>query len=130
MIAARDETGRPEIGRPGPGRWSLPAAFGGWLGLAAAPTFAAMAILTGVAGADADVMCSAAHGASSLGGMAPMYALMSAFHAAPWVKLMSRSGAPARRCEGYALNRASYLTTSQNIPATATKPRVKISVRT
>jgi hypothetical protein len=30
------------------------------------------------------------HGASPLGGMAPMYALMSAFHAAPWLKLLLR----------------------------------------
>ena len=62
----------------------------GWLGLAAAPTFALMALLTCVPGGDADMMCPAAHGVSWLGGMAPMYALMSAFHAAPWLKLISR----------------------------------------
>jgi hypothetical protein len=66
------------------------AAPGNWLGLAAAPTFAAMAALTFVAGSDADMMCSAVHGASPLGGMASMYALMSAFHAAPWMRLSSR----------------------------------------
>ena len=51
---------------------------GGWLGLAAAPTFAGTALLTYVLGGDADMMCSAAHGALSLSGMVPMYLLMSA----------------------------------------------------
>ena len=63
---------------------------GHWLSLAAAPTFAAMALLTGLSGGDADMMCSALHGASPLGGMVPMYALMSAFHSAPWLKLIAR----------------------------------------
>ena len=69
-----------------------------WLGLAAAPTFAIMALLTGVLGAGApDVLCSAVQDASPLSGMAPMYLLMSAFHSAPWLKLISgrRSGARA-----------------------------------
>jgi hypothetical protein len=67
-----------------------------WLSLAAAPTFAIMALLTGVLGAGApDVLCSAAHDASPLSAMAPMYLLMSAFHSAPWLKLICgrRSGA-------------------------------------
>jgi hypothetical protein len=63
-----------------------------WLGLAAAPTFAVMALLSGVSGGDADMMCSAAHGASPLSGMVPMYVLMSAFHSAPWLKVISRRG--------------------------------------
>ena len=58
-----------------------------WLSLAAAPTFAAMALLTG-AGAP-ELLCAA--GASPLSGMAPMYWLMSAFHLAPWLKLIARS---------------------------------------
>jgi hypothetical protein len=62
----------------------------GWLSLAAAPTFALMALLTGVLGSSApDMMCSAMAGASPLGGMVPMYVLMSAFHLAPWLKLIS-----------------------------------------
>ena len=61
-----------------------------WLCLAAAPTFALMALLTGVLGGPADMICAAAHGASPFGGMAPMYWLMSAFHAAPWLRLISR----------------------------------------
>ena len=63
---------------------------GGWLSLAAAPIFASMAILIGFSGGDAEVMCSAVHGTSPLGGMVPMYALMSAFHSAPWLKLIAR----------------------------------------
>ena len=61
------------------------------LSLAAAPTFAIMALLTAVlGGGPLDVLCSAATDASPLGGMVPMYVLMSAFHAAPWLKLVSR----------------------------------------
>lgn len=58
--------------------------------LAAAPTFAVMAILTGVLGdGPADALCSAV-GVSPLRGMTPMYLLMSAFHSAPWLKLVGR----------------------------------------
>jgi hypothetical protein len=59
------------------------------LSLAAAPTFALMALLTGVHGGMPDMLCSAAREASPLGGMVPMYLLMSVFHAAPWLKLIS-----------------------------------------
>jgi hypothetical protein len=56
--------------------------------LAAAPTFAVMALLTGVlGGSPADALCLSAH-ASLLSGMVPMYLLMSAFHATPWLKLI------------------------------------------
>lgn len=61
-----------------------------FLHLAAAPTFAIMALLTGVlGGGPVDALCSMA-GSSPLGGMVPMYLLMSAFHSAPWLKLMAR----------------------------------------
>jgi hypothetical protein len=81
MIATQDQAGRrSDAAAPGAA---------GWLGLAAAPTFAAMALLTWGPGADADMMCSAAHGVSPLSGMVPMYVLMSAFHSAPWLKLIS-----------------------------------------
>jgi hypothetical protein len=70
----------------------------GWLGLAAAPTFAIMALLAGVGGGPPDMLCSAVRDASPLSGMVPMYLLMSAFHSAPWLKLMSgrRKAAPAK----------------------------------
>jgi hypothetical protein len=62
-----------------------------WISLAAAPTFAIMALLAGIfGGGHADLICSAAYGVSSLNGMVPMYVLMSAFHSAPWLKLISR----------------------------------------
>ncbi|WP_454619400.1 hypothetical protein [Bradyrhizobium cenepequi] len=57
-----------------------------WLSLAAAPTFAIMALLTAVGGAP-DMLCSAA---SPLAGMVPMYVLMTAFHSGPWLKLIAR----------------------------------------
>jgi len=56
--------------------------------LAAAPTFAIMALLTAVLGSGPlGALCSAV---SPLSGMVPMYLLMSAFHLAPWLKLISR----------------------------------------
>ena len=67
-----------------------------WLSLASAPTFAIMAFVTAAfSGGPQDMFCAAAHQASPLNGMAWMYLLMSAFHSAPWLKLMSgrRSGA-------------------------------------
>jgi len=69
-----------------------------WLSLAAAPAFAIMALLTSASGfgGPPDI-----HG-SPLAGMVPMYALMSAFHSAPWLTLISRrnslgAGTAARR---------------------------------
>ncbi|KWV58372.1 hypothetical protein AS156_34855 [Bradyrhizobium macuxiense] len=56
------------------------------LSLAAAPTFAIMALIA--AAAPADMLCAAMQGPLSLQGMVPMYALMSAFHLAPWLRLV------------------------------------------
>jgi hypothetical protein len=54
-----------------------------WLSLAAAPSFAVMALLTAVfGGGRMAAMC----GATPLSGMVPMYLLMSAFHVGPWLK--------------------------------------------
>jgi len=61
------------------------------LSLAAAPTFAIMALLT--LAAPADTMCSAGQG-FPLAGMVPMYVLMSAFHLTPWLKLVSSRRKP------------------------------------
>jgi hypothetical protein len=60
----------------------------GWLSLAAAPTFAIMALTTGILGGQDMMICSASH-ASLLHGMVPMYLLMSAFHLPPWLRLLS-----------------------------------------
>ncbi len=61
-----------------------------WLGLAAAPTFALMALLTEVFGGGMQAMlCSASAEGWPLTGMVPMYVLMSAFHLAPWLRLLS-----------------------------------------
>ena len=68
-----------------------------WLSLAAAPTFAIMALLTSALGGTPDILCSAMQGASPLSGMVPMYALMSAFHLAPWLKLISVGRQPTSK---------------------------------
>ena len=61
-----------------------------WLSLAAAPTFATMALLTATSGGvHPDALCVTGHHASGLGGMVPMYLLMGAFHSAPWLRLVS-----------------------------------------
>jgi hypothetical protein len=60
-----------------------------FLYLAAAPTFAIMALLTGfLGGGSPDALCSIAN-ASPLSGMVPMYVLMSAFHSPPWLRLIT-----------------------------------------
>ena len=66
-----------------------------WLYLAAAPTFAIMALLTAFGGSP-DALCSIG-GASPLGGMMPMYLLMCAFHLAPWLKLIAGRRSAASR---------------------------------
>jgi len=58
-----------------------------WLCLAATPTFAIMALLTGLGGSPMDGLCSSGHGAA-LSGMVTMYLLMSAFHSPPWLNLL------------------------------------------
>jgi hypothetical protein len=78
----------------------LPAAVLGlvdWLRLAAAPSYAFMAIFIAVFGeSPKDMLCMGMHHASPLSGMAWMYVLMSAFHAAPWLKLIAAQQSAAR----------------------------------
>jgi hypothetical protein len=89
MIAAAGETA---------GRRARRLGIADGLSLAAAPAFAAMALISGAAEhAQPAVLCSAMHGASMLTGMAPMYLLMSAFHLGPWLRLAARRRAVARR---------------------------------
>ena len=87
MISNTKDLVAPEVGR----RRGWPRASADCLlSLAAAPTFLIMALLTGVnAGGMPDGLCSAAHDASPLTGMVPMYLLMSAFHLKPWLRLLS-----------------------------------------
>ena len=65
--------------------WPLRAADG--LALAAAPVFALMALAA--ASGPPEILCSAAVSVSRFSGMVAMYALMSAFHSAPWLKLIA-----------------------------------------
>lgn len=61
-----------------------------WLSLGAAPTFALMALLSAaIGGGPHDMLCAPGYGASALTGMVPMYLLMSAFHLAPWLRLIA-----------------------------------------
>jgi hypothetical protein len=78
--AGSDKTGTPALG------------IADWLCLAAAPTFALMALLSCLQGSEASMSCM---GASPLTGMAAMYLLMSAFHLAPWLRAIS--GRPVQR---------------------------------
>ncbi|MGD9510628.1 MAG: hypothetical protein AB7I59_00250 [Geminicoccaceae bacterium] len=64
------------------------------LGLAAAPTFAALALLTAAHGGPADPLCTAAPAALPLPGMGVMYALMAVFHSAPWLRRLAHEGDP------------------------------------
>jgi hypothetical protein len=86
-----------------------------WLCLAAAPTLALMALLTGIRGGEpADMLCSAAGDASPLGGMAAMYLLMAAFHAPPWLKLLSGSRESRHTCHSRTSPPAGRLTRTTN----------------
>lgn len=68
------------------------------LGFAAAPVFALMALATGLSGGGtSEIICSATPDAWPFGGMVLMYGLMSAFHAAPWLKLVSGGRSSAGR---------------------------------
>lgn len=60
------------------------------LSLAAAPTFAAMALLTSWLGGDPALMLCGHAQASPLTGMVFMYGLMSLFHLAPWMRIIFR----------------------------------------
>lgn len=60
----------------------------GAIGLAAAPTFAAMALLSGLYQDELAAICSGGSGALPLTGMVWMYILMSVFHVGPWLRVL------------------------------------------
>jgi hypothetical protein len=75
----------------------------GWLRLAATPTFALMAGVSGV-GSAGTMMCSVVPAFVPIDDMALMYLLMSFFHASPWLTFLSgrlqRGNAPTTQTEG------------------------------
>ena len=81
----------------------LPAGRVGWLGFAAAPTFALMACLSAI-GAPGAAICSATGFLLPISDMALMYLLMSIFHLSPWILLWSARSphrtSPVTRTEG------------------------------
>ncbi|MBY5553627.1 hypothetical protein HFO41_02130 [Rhizobium leguminosarum] len=83
--SADGSTAKPSSGVASPGG-RLAAHTADWLSLAAAPTFAVMALLTATTGS-ADMICTTTPDAFPIGGMVPMYLLMSGFHLAPWLRL-------------------------------------------
>ena len=60
-----------------------------WLGLAAAPAFATMALMTATFGGGAEPLCSALGRGSLMSGMVPMYLMMGAVHVGPWLRLVA-----------------------------------------
>ena len=72
------------------------------LRFAAAPTFAGMALLSSMLGQGSPAALCSAQGASPLTGMVAMYVLMSIFHAAPWLKLISAARDPSTPPKGEA----------------------------
>ncbi len=60
-----------------------------WLGLAAAPTFALMALWSVFFGSQADLLCMATQDSTAMSAMTVMYLLMSAFHSSPWLKAIA-----------------------------------------
>jgi hypothetical protein len=97
MPAAAEDTAKPG-GAPAARRAAVHRA-ATWLHLAAAPTFLLMALATLLDASPMAAMCSGGGDGWLLGGMAPMYLLMSAFHLGPWLEMASggRGKAPALR---------------------------------
>ena len=61
----------------------------GWIALAAAPSFAAMALVS-AAEAPRHAICAAGATVLPIDGMTAMYLLMSFFHLPPWLNLAGR----------------------------------------
>jgi len=74
--------------------------------LAATPTFAAMAMLSGVGSLPMEGMCLPGPG-TALSGMTFMYAIMSAFHSPPWLRWARAHLIPAARALSFGMVRAA-----------------------
>ena len=61
-----------------------------WLSLAAAPTFALMALLTGYWRTAGYILLCRSCISRLSAGMMPMYLLMAAFHSPSWLRLLNR----------------------------------------
>ena len=72
---------QPSLGASGGGAGKLARL----LGLAAAPTFAAMALLSAMGG-DANMICSSSRWPLPFSDMVAMYLLMAVFHLSHWLK--------------------------------------------
>jgi hypothetical protein len=72
---------RPSLGASGGGAGKLARR----LGLAATPTFAAMALLSAMTG-EANMICSASRSPLPFSDMVAMYLLMAVFHLSHWLK--------------------------------------------
>ncbi len=69
-----------------------------YIRLAAFPIFAGLALVTALrAGGMPNILCSVEPPPFHLSGMGTMYALMSIFHAPPWLALIARCAPNARR---------------------------------
>jgi hypothetical protein len=88
MSAAQIMREAPMGGSAGSGGTAAPA-LGRWLGLAAAPTFAIMALWTALSMGSPDMACMAMRGSPALSGMTLMYLLMGVFHSSPWLRLIA-----------------------------------------
>ena len=78
----------------------------GWLSVAATPTFAVMALVTGIHGGSMPHMLGSSAGRGlSVSGMSLMYGLMSAFHSGPWLRLISRGSSDCHRSSRMSLCR-------------------------
>jgi hypothetical protein len=84
-----------------------------WLCLAAAPTFAIMAIVAGLSSTGPQDVCGLVHSSSPLSGMPGMYLLMSAFHASPWLKLLAIRRAASEPASHHACNSHHTITDGQ-----------------
>lgn len=91
-IAPDGEEALPGKGANGmlPRRGAFAGNAAAWLSFGACPAFALMAAATAFSGI-ADTPCSMGQGASLLGGMVPMYLLMSAVHLSPWLRLVAQA---------------------------------------